>query len=137
MINTIFITRTIVYKSNLYLMISKSGYEISLPFLIRLFLILHENIKKNIVRNFSIISVYISILLIIFIHYHFIYRITITSRSNKSINNRLINWQIYRKIYNRFPLNKAFKIFYFLAIKSIKCKLYSPTLPPLLKEKKR
>lgn len=84
MINTIFITRTIIYKSNLYLMISKSGYEISLPFLIRLFLILHENIKKNIVRNFSIISVYISILLIIFIHYHFIYRITIyvTSRSN-------------------------------------------------------
>lgn len=136
MINTIFITRTIVYKSNLYLMISKSGYEISLPFLIHFFLILHENIKKKYSTKFFDHQC-ISILLIIFIHYHFIYRITITSRSNKSINNRLINWQIYRKIYNRFPLNKAFKIFYFLAIKSIKCKLYSPTLPPLLKEKKR
>lgn len=124
MINIIFITRIIfivikVIYFHIWWSVDLATSSLDSPYFFSAFsypslLNLAQKFKKNTlpVRNFLFYlplhifrSSYISISLVIFIHYHFIYRIEITSLL--MINTRLINWQIYRKIYNRFPLNKV------------------------------
>lgn len=124
MINIIFITRIIfivikVIYFHIWWSVDLATSSLDSPYSFSAFsypslLNLAQKFKKNTlpVRNFVFylpLHIFRSSVYIYFISHFYSLSFYLSYRLPLilMINSRLINWQIYRKIYNRFPLNKV------------------------------